>query len=520
MSKGSFPKMVQETARGSFILMVGQIISGIISTICIIWMARVLGPTSYGEYTLALVPVSVAMLFQDLGMNQSLTRFSAMYRYEKRKELKTVVWTGLIFELVTATIISSLLYIFAGPIASYFLKRPELEPLVKVAAFAVLGNGGIQTTIGAIFVGYEIMSLRSLLQVFFSLSRLVLGVTLILIGWGAFGAVFSYSAALILSGFIGFILFFKFIKFEPGQNSIFDISTLKTLLSYGFPLSIGSILGGALNQLYNFLLAYYVATDLIGNYGATVNFGIIIAFIMIPISSALLPFFSKFKRDDSKLKIIFNLSVKYTSMVTLPAVLLIVALSSPISTIIYGASYPYVALYLSLYLLLDAFEGLGGITLVNLISGIGEARIILHSSIINLITGGILATLLVPRYQVIGLLMAMIITPMFGWVYQILWVKKNLGFTVNWSSSARIYLTGFAAFIPTYILVNYLKLGSWVTILLGGVVFVAIYFVGLPLSGAIGRIDLEQLDATAATMGPLSKILKIILNILSRLVKE
>ena len=118
MSQESFPKMVQGTARGSLILIIGQMITGFISTITIIWMARVLGPTSYGEYTLALLPVSIAMLFQDLGMNQSLTRFSAMYRFEKRKELKMVVWTGLIFSLLTALIISILLYVFAGQIAT------------------------------------------------------------------------------------------------------------------------------------------------------------------------------------------------------------------------------------------------------------------------------------------------------------------------------------------------------------------------------------------------------------------
>jgi len=517
MSQESFPKMVQGTARGSLILIIGQMITGFISTITIIWMARVLGPTSYGEYTLALLPVSIAMLFQDLGMNQSLTRFSAMYRFEKRKELKMVVWTGLIFSLLTALIISILLYVFAGQIATYFLKRPELESLVKVAAFAVMGNGGIQSTIGAIFIGFEIMGLRSLMQVLFSSLRAILAVTLIVLGLGVFGAVTSYSAALLISGVIGFILFIKFVKFEPGQKGTFNLATLKTLLNYGFPLSLGAILGGALTQLNTILLAYYVATDLIGNYGATVNFGIILSFIMAPISSALLPFFSKFKREDSRLKTIFNLSVKYTAIVSLPAVLLLIALSSPLSKVIYGESYPYVAIYLSLYLLLDAFEGLGGITLTNLISGIGETRILLRTSVINLVIGAILAILLVPRYQVIGLLVAMIITPLFGWAYSTLWVKKNLKFTVNWSTSARIYLTGFSAFIPTYLIANYLKLGTWVTIILGGIVFITIYFIGLPLSGALKRQDFEQLNETAATTGSLSKILKIVLTIMGRL---
>jgi O-antigen/teichoic acid export membrane protein len=49
--------------------MVGQVVATLISAVTIIWMACFLGSTAYGEYTIALFPVSIAMLFQDLGMN-------------------------------------------------------------------------------------------------------------------------------------------------------------------------------------------------------------------------------------------------------------------------------------------------------------------------------------------------------------------------------------------------------------------------------------------------------------------
>ena len=327
MSESSFPKIIRGTARGSLVLIAGQLITGIISTVTIIWLARVLGPKNYGDYTLALLPVSIALLFQDLGMNQSLMRFSAMYRYEKRGELKTVVWTGLIFSIVTALIISGILYFYAGYIASSLLFRPELEPLVKVASLAVLGNGGLQTTLGAIFIGYELMGLKSLLLIIFSILRGLFGVSLIFIGLGTYGALASYSAALLLSGLIGFLLFLKFINFKKETRGTFSLEMLKTLLKYGFPISINAIIGGLLFQLYNYLLALYVTTDLIGNYGAALNFGVIITFFTVPIQSSLLPLFSKFKRDDPLLKTVFKLSIKYTAMITLPIALLLIALA-------------------------------------------------------------------------------------------------------------------------------------------------------------------------------------------------
>ena len=174
------------------------------------------------------------------------------------------------------------------------------------------------------------------------------------------------------------------MKFEVESSRYFTFKTLKTLINFGLPISISAIIGGTLAQLYNYLLALFVTTDLIGNYGASLNFGVIITFFTIPIQSSLLPLFSKFKRDDPRLQSVFRLCVKYTAMITLPLTLLIIALSSPISYLVYGASYSYVPLFLSLYLLSYVFEGLGGITLSNLILGLGETRVVVYTSLITL----------------------------------------------------------------------------------------------------------------------------------------
>jgi O-antigen/teichoic acid export membrane protein len=520
MSEASFPKLVQGTARGSLILIAGQLITGIISTITIIWLARVLGPTGYGDYTLALLPVSIALLFQDFGMNQSLMRFSAMYRYEKREELKVIVWTGLIFEIATSLVITVILYVFAGQIASSLLLRPELEPLVKVAALAVLGNGGVQTTIGAIFVGYELMGLRSVLNILFAVIRGILGVSLIIIGLGAFGAIVSYSAALLLSSLIGFLLFLKFVKFGKEQQGIFDFKTLRTLLTYGFPISISAILNGALSQLNSYLLAFFVATDLIGNYGATQNFGVIITFFTLPIQSSLLPLFSKFKRDDPKLQTVFRLSVKYTAIITLPIAFVIIALASPISYVIYGANYSYVPLYLSLYLLAYVLDGLGVIPLSNLLLGLGETRVILYTGIISILVGAPLAVILVSRYQVVGLLITLIIAPRFGWFYQTLWTKKRLNVTLDVRETISIYLSVITAFISTYFLVNYIDFGKWGAIVLGGLFFAAIYVFSLLGTKSVRRLDLEQIMETTDSFGPLSALIQRILSILAKFVRD
>jgi O-antigen/teichoic acid export membrane protein len=132
----------------------------------------------------------------------------------------------------------------------------------------------------------------------------------------------------------------------------------------------------------------------------------------------------------------------------------------------------------------------------------------------------ITALILIPQYQIIGLLITVIISQRTGWLYQLIWARKNLRFTIDWSSTARIYLTALTAFIVSYSIINIFKLQGWVALVSGGLAFLLVYIVCLPLSGALKKIDIEQLDAITGTMGPFKPISTIILNILRALIKD
>jgi O-antigen/teichoic acid export membrane protein len=461
-------------------------------------------------------------MFQDLGMNMSLTRYCAIYRHEAQQEkLKSVVLTGLIFSIFTALIISGLMYTFAGPIASVYLNHPEVEPLVRAASLSVLGGGGLVTTIQAVFIGYEIMSLSSLLQVSWTILRTVFSVILILSGFGAFGAVLAYTSSQVVAGLIGLVLLFMYIKFKPNSSEVFSFKMLKTFLSYGLPLSASNLLKGILAQIYNVIMVLYIATDLIGNYGAALNFGVLVSFLTVPIATTLFPLYSKFKQGDLRIKAIFQMAVKYTSMITLPVVLAIIAISTPLSRVLYGTEdYPYVPLYLSIYILVFAWEGFGGVSLERLISGIGESTVTLRANILTFITGIILALILVPRFGIVGLLVTIVFDGRGGWIYQLLWVKKKLGITVDWGSTARIYLVGLSAFAVTFLLINILNLLGLIALVVGGFTYLLVYVVGLPLSGAFKQSDLKQLDSIIDTLGPLVPVAHWLLNLMGRITRE
>ena len=512
--------LLRGSAKGSIALLAGQIITAIISSITIIWMARVLDPTAYGQYIIALLPATIIGFFQDLGINSSLVRFCSLYRNENRhSELKTVVMTGLLFSTATSIILSFVMYFFATPISDVFLKRPEIVPLVQAAAFGVFG-GGLLGTVQSILVGYEAMVFRGFSQVLWSVLRTILTVILILIGLGAFGAVLANTVSQIMTGFLGILLIFMATRFERGVSWKFDFGVLKTLLNYGFPMSLSTLLRGVLTQVFSSLMVIYASTELIGNYGAATNFGVLVSFFTIPITQTMFPLFSKFKRDDPQIKSIYYLVVKFTAMVILPVSFVIILLSDPLSRIIYGVQYPYVALYLSLYLLVFIGEGLGDWTLWSLISGLGESNVTFRSSILMFVSGTVLAILLAPGYQIVGILIAMNIAPKIGWLYHVFWVKKNLNISLEWGSMARLYLAALVAFAGAFLVLNYFNFSDWLSLFVGGFSYLILYVVVLAISGALRHDDISQIRIITESIKPLKPVVDFVLSLLSLLVRN
>jgi len=497
----------------------GQVVSTIISAVTMIFIARVLGAESYGEYTITMIPVSIAMLLQDLGVSTSITRFCANYRQQDdNTRLKEIVWTGILFTLSISTVVSLTLFFASDLISSVFLLNPRLGYLLKVASFAVLGNG-FYSSAQAVFTGYEKMHLRSIIQIIWSISRGIFAVALVWLGYGKFGVIISYSLSYLLAGLLGILFVYLFIKFRNGSELVGFRGIFQLLLGFGLPIYAGSLLSSGLSQWYNSLMILNVPTDLIGNYGAATNFGVLVSFLTMPIGTVLFPLFSRVDRNDPQLKLLFDSAVKYTTLLATPIVALLILMSSSLIQVIYGLNYPYAALYLSGYLLLFVFEGLGGTSLSYLILGIGETRVSFISMIVTFIVGVPLSFVLISRYQILGLIAASIIAPRFGWLFIIFWMKKNIGFTIDWSGSLKIYGLTIGVFIVSYFVLNFLNLDGWLKLVIGSVLFFALFFLGLPFTRILNKGALRELDKVVSVSGPVTPILRYLISVIRLLTK-
>jgi len=486
-------------------------------------VARFLGSTSYGELTIARIPISFASLFVNLGVGGGLTKYIAQYRTENREgDISVLIHTGLLINTAASLLLFLITFLASGILASRVFNRPEIQLLIQVSSLNLIAHSLITTT-RSIFVGFERMEYVSSTVIVQSILRSVLAPLLVYLGLGSLGAVLGYTSTLIITGILGVALvFFLLLKTKTSNIQKMDYREgFRLLIHYGYPLFLSTFVAGALSQVYNFLMAIYADPFNIGNYKAATNFSMLVTFFTMPIATVLFPLFSKLDyREEERLAPVFQNSVKYSALIIVPVTMVLMLLSEPMVKIIYGDSYPKTAFFLKLFLIPFLFIGIGRLTVRNLLMGQGKTKVTFVINILNLCVGVPLSLFLIPRFGIVGLLLTMIIVPGAGLCYGLWWVRTNFRFTINWKTSARIYLSSSISYLMTYYVLMNLRLGDWPELLLGGGLFILLYLVMILILRTLHLDDIQNLRRILDTMGPLTPIFNIFLTLFEKILKK
>ena len=502
--------------------MLGQVSSTILTSLSLILVARFLGSTSFGQLTIAMIPITLAAIFTNPGVNSGLTKYLAQYRSENRRgDLKIFMTAGLLINTTASIILVIIINLSSGYLASNVFNQPEIQLLIQVASLNLLARSFINST-KSIFIGFERMEFVSTVMVVQSLLKSILAPLLVYFGMGALGAVLGNTASLIISSLIGITIFIfvflrKPIKQEP---QISHRAAIRILLSYGFPLFLSILISGAITQVYNFLMALHIDAFNIGNYSAAATFSVFITFFIIPISTVLFPLFSKLDPNNSRrLSKVYQNSVKYAGLITVPISSALILLADPIVRIVFGESFPLTALYLQLLCVNYLFIGIGGQCTSNLLSGQGKTKTIFIGNIIRLLVVVPAGFYLIPEYGIPGLIITTMLTARSGLLYFLVAIKKNFGFTIDWKSSGKIYLSSLVSLLLTNFLLATVSLNGWQTIILGGASFGILYLSFILFLRVLEKQDIRNLRRMFSSMGPLTPFFKIFFTFVEKFVQ-
>ncbi len=510
------------SAAGSLQLFIGKTVSTVILAVGTTILGLFIQVEDYGLYTIALIPATTLILFQDWGVGSAMTKYCAQYRsMNKEEDLRKIILAGEIFESVTGIILTIISLLTANSLASTIFGKPELASLIIFSSITIL-FAALFNAAQSVFVGFERMKLSSYTIICQATSQCVLSPLLVYLGYGALGAILGYTFSFLVAGVVATVLlyFAIFRKLRGTTTSKSNASqALKPLLRYGVPLAIGTILGGILTSFYSFIMASFVDVAMIGNYRIAANFAILLAFFTVPISTVLFPAFSKLnpRNEQQLLKTVFTSSVKYTALFLVPATMAMAVLSEPIIGTLYGSKWLSAPSFLALYVITNLFVIFGSLSTGSLLSGLGETRMLMKLNVLTLLVGVPLAFLLIPTLGIVGVILVNMIAGLPSMFWGLYWIWKHYEAKADFKSSGRIFIVSLIAFTMTYVFINSFKAAEWIRLTIGGIIFLVSYVVSAPITGAITQSDIYNLRTMFSGLGFISKLISIPLGLIEKL---
>jgi len=318
-----------ELFKGSLILLILTNLGNIFSYLFQFLMARLLGPAEYG--ILAVVTGIVAIFTIPSISIQTLTSKKVTeYKVQKKFSQINTLFKTLLRKSFLVSLICFLIFIGISFIISPYLKIP-IYVLFLTGVFLF---GAFLYPVGAgVLQGLKKFKELGFIYMINTFIKLIVGVTLVLIGFRIYGAVLGF----ILGTLIAFILIFPFIKDifkhkEVGEEKIiFSRDNKYTLISMIIIVLIYS--------LDVFLAKGFFSPEIAGKYAVISMIGKIILFINLTIGNVMFPINSERFLNGNKNKNVINKTWGLVLIVCLFSLILFYIFPEKIVGILFGEEY-------------------------------------------------------------------------------------------------------------------------------------------------------------------------------------
>lgn len=417
-----------------------------------LFLARVLEPTKFGELSLLITLASIFTSFQDMGTSPIVVRQIASKKLDPAKTLVAV----LVIKLLSATIFF-VSFIFLVDILGYSNFAGSFAYLFALGFI----SESLLLSVIKYFEGKEEMQFSSILII---AERLIIATLLILISL-SIGLFNGYGISYLISNSTVLIIILCFTIKKNGFLKNIDIWIVKELLMLSFPFFIYNFFSILYFRLDIFIISKYFQEAFVGTYRASFQLVDSLYFISLSLTISLLPFFSrKYKEDNKHLEKSFLFILKELFFIGIILATVLYINSEQILRILYKGKYLNGAVTLGILSVTLPFFFSSNIIGTFLIS-IGKEKIQILSMIISTLLKTLLLVILVQLYGILGAAISCIVAEFISFCIQYYGVRiSGYKFQKNRTDITYIYL--IVTVIVSGILLKNLFLHTSVVILL------------------------------------------------------
>lgn len=386
----------KETVKNSAYSLAGTLTTKFAGLFIAIVLARILLPELYGIYGLILSITGMAMIFTDLGINKTITRYIAYYIGKKdTKKARSYLRYFLYVKLVLIFLVVFAIIIFSKFISNVIFQKPIIFIPLLFSCFYILTKSLFGFS-QSVFASQKDFKKITFLKILNNTSRFVFAViaVLILTGIYAVAGVFVGFAFAFLFAFFYFLVYsYKNKELFVGEKVPIEKSRVTKYILYMALAGISLKIFGAIDTL---MLGRFVETEFIGYYRAALNLVKTVS-ALLGFGAVLLPTFTQISGEQ--LKRGFQKTSRYILMFSIPATAGLFMLAKYFMLAIYGKEYvlgtlplyvlilmvliqPLIAFYSSIFQAKEKAKSLAKSVFVSLLVNIALNYILIKSLLV------------------------------------------------------------------------------------------------------------------------------------------
>jgi O-antigen/teichoic acid export membrane protein len=388
-------------------------------------VARWLGPSVLGSFTLSFTVLQLLAILGLLGLDNLLTRkIAAAKAADRPADIKTAHLTALKITSISSVILSVLLYLSSDFLANSLFNKPQIATHLKVMCFA-LAPFVLINIHAAAFRGMKNM----IGFTFYKAIIPVLNVAFIFIG---------YYTTLNISPTLGYaiscaiVMLLYSITWKKYSNSyevgIVETSSKKEMVMESLPMMITGSIFFILNWIDNLVIGVYRTEIEVGLYDTAFKIASASAMILMAINAIQGPTFAEYhsKNDISKLRESIFTSTKMLFYATLPFTLLICFFPEWILSF-FGDEFKQAGTALIILSIGNFFSSITGSVGI-LLQMTGHQKPYNNIILCAAITSIVLNIILVPRIGITGAAIASAVAKIMQNLAGSLYVYRKFGF--------------------------------------------------------------------------------------------
>lgn len=306
LAKDYFKK--DELTRGGGIILIGSLIGGIFSYIYQAYMGRMLGPEEYGIFgALFAIFYMISIISQTL--STSVTRFVSKFIGEG-KQIGFFI-KGSIKQMAIIGFVISIIFLISNRWLMSILKLSSPWPvfvlifiLFLVWIFPII-EGGIR--------GVKRFSVLGLASVSNAFSKLIFGMSLVMLGYGVSGALMGVAFGILSALLISFIFLKPYIRSNNPHEPDFKFSSF---YFYSIPVMFAMMCLSVPSNADVVIAKYFLSPIDTGIYTSVSVFGKIIYFFPNAIGTVMFPMVVEKHVQKENTKSILKKSLIYTGILS------------------------------------------------------------------------------------------------------------------------------------------------------------------------------------------------------------